>query len=190
MVNCLEQKDIGNGVLQCLVEVYPKDEDLQEVSEALSNNPSVILVESIQTTGDRIIAALQLRDCGGCHSLARSECFMLDATAAEGAGLIWRILAPKRAAAKALVNDLAERGIDAELMAIRTSTASGMLTDRQETVMSLAYKLGYFEFPKEIRLSELAEKLDVAKSTLSEILRKGEAKVLHAYFHGLLRREP
>ncbi|MEE9173978.1 MAG: helix-turn-helix domain-containing protein, partial [Thermoplasmata archaeon] len=45
-----------------------------------------------------------------------------------------------------------------------------------------------FEFPKEISLSELAKKLGVAKSTASEILRKGEAKVLHSYFHGLMRR--
>ncbi len=187
-MNCLEQKDLGNGLLQCLVEIYPGDEDPEVVSEALSKNPTVALVETIQASADRILVALQVRDCRGCHTLAESECFMLDATAAEGAGLVWRILAPKRPAAQALVEDLKERGIEAELMAIRTAKASGMLTDRQETVMSLAYTLGYFELPKEIHLSQLAQKLGVAKSTLSEILRKGEAKVLHAYFHGLLRR--
>ncbi len=188
VVNCLEQKDVGNGLLQCLVEIYPGEGDPETITEALGRNPSVVLVESVERTEDRIIAALKVRDCRGCHTLARSECFMLDATTAEGAGLVWRILAPKRADVRSLVEDLAHQGIEAELTALRSLKASGMLTKRQETVTSFAYKLGYFEFPKEISLSELAKKLGVAKSTVSEILRKGEAKVLHSYFHGLMRR--
>ncbi len=189
MVHCLEQKDVGGGRFQCLVEIYPGEEDPETITEALGRNPAVVLVEAVQETGDRIIAALKVRDCRGCHTLAESECFMLDATAAEGTGLVWRILAPRRTDVSSLVEDLASQGIEAELTAIRSAKASGMLTKRQETVTSFAYKLGYFEFPKEISLSELAKKLGVAKSTVSEILRRGEAKVLHSYFHGLMRRE-
>ncbi len=59
----------------------------------------------------------------------------------------------------------------------------GVLTDRQVRVISLAYSLGYFEFPKKIGLTSLAKKLGVAKSTLSEILWTGEAKV-----HGLMKQ--
>ncbi len=188
VVNCLEQKDVGGGLLQCLVEIYPGEEDHETIIEALGRNPAVVLVESVQKTEDRIIAALKVRDGRGCHTLARSECFMLDATTAEGAGLAWRILAPKRSDVRSLVEDLANQGIEAELTAIRSAKASGMLTSRQEGVMSFASRLGYFEFPRGISLSELAKKLGVAKSTVSEILRTGEAKVLHSYFHGLMRR--
>lgn len=188
VVNCLKQKDVGGGQLQCLVEIYPGEEDLETITEALGRNPAIVLVESVQKTEDGIMAALKVRDCRGCHILAESECFMLDATAAEGAGLVWHILAPKRTDVRALVEDLANQGIEADVAAIRSAKASGMLTKRQEMVMSFAYRLGYFEFPREISLSEMAKKLGVAKSTVSEILRTGEAKVLHSYFHGLMRR--
>ncbi len=96
-------------------------------------------------------------------------------------------MAPKGEDVEALVRSLGARGLDAELAAVRPAKAEAMLTDRQESVISLAYDLGYFEFPKRIKLTQLAGRLGVSKSTLSEILRAGEAKILHAYFHGLVR---
>jgi predicted DNA binding protein len=186
-VNVVEQKDLDGGVLQSLVEIELDEGDPAEVVAALEGNPDVVRVKAEVPSKGKILATLQVKDCQACHSLAESECFLTDATAMEGGGLVWHIIAPDRRTVEDLMGSLDE-GPEAELLSIRSAKAKGMLTDRQEQVISLAYGLGYFEFPKRISLTSLAEKLGVAKSTLSEILRTGEAKVLHAYFHGLMKQ--
>ncbi len=187
-VNIFEQKPLGNGLLQSLVEIDAGEGDPQTIVDALKENRDVVDIEAIVPPKGKIVAALQVKDCKACHTLAESECFLTDAKALEDGGLVWHILAQRRAAVEALVKSLQGNGIDVEVVSIRSAKAAGMLTGRQEEVMSLAYRLGYFEFPKRINLTELADRLGVAKSTLSEILRTGEAKVLHSYFHGLMRR--
>jgi len=188
VVNLVEQKPSGDGRLQTLAEIDPGEADPNAVVETLRQNRFVHAVEAIIPPKGKILATLVVDNCHACHELANSECFLTDATATESGGVEWRILAPKRASVESLVKTLRDRGLEIEVVAIRTVKGSGMLTDRQERVLSLAYKLGYFEFPKKINLTDLASKLGVSKSTLSEILRTGEEKVLHSYFQGLMKR--
>jgi predicted DNA binding protein len=187
VVNLVEQKPVGDGLLQSLVEIDPGEADPNAVVETLRGNRFVHTVEAIVPPKGRILATLVVQDCHACRELANSECFLTDATATKAGGLVWRILAPKQAPVRSLVKVLKDRGLEIEVAAVKTMKGSGSLTDRQERVLSLAYKLGYFEFPKKIRLSALAKKLGVSKSSLSETLRTGEEKILHTYFQGLMK---
>lgn len=185
-VDLVEQKPLDTGLLQNLVEIDPGPSDPREIVEELRANRYIAEVEAIVPPKGKILANLKVRECNACKALAESECFLTDATAAEGGGLEWRILAPRQSVVQALVRELRRRGIELEVVAVKPVKPGGVLTNRQEQVLSLAYKLGYFEFPKKVNLTQLAKKLGVAKSTLSEILRAGEFKILHAYFHGLM----
>ena len=187
-VNLVEQKPIEANLLQSLVEIDPGPADPGVIVESLKLDPYIADVEAIVPPKGRILANLKVRECRACQTLAESEVFLTDATATEDGGLEWHILAPKRASVEKLVGDLRDRGIQVEVAAVKSVKSAGMLTGRQEQVVSLAYKLGYFEFPKKVKLSQLAAKLGVSKSTLSEVLRAAEAKILHAYFHGLMRK--
>ncbi len=188
IVNIVEQKPAERGLLHTLAEIDPGRSDPNEVVASLHRNPFIAEVDAIVPREGNILATLRVRDCHACSTLANSECFLTEAMATGTAGLEWRILAPKREAIEELVTTLKDRGLEIELTAIRTAKRSGSLTERQDKVLNLAYRLGYFEFPKKINLSDLAKKLGVAKSTLSEILRTGEEKIVHAYFQGLLKR--
>ncbi|PSP75777.1 helix-turn-helix domain-containing protein [Halobacteriales archaeon QS_3_64_16] len=53
-----------------------------------------------------------------------------------------------------------------------------LLTDRQRRVLRTAVDRGYYDTPRECTLTELATELDVAKSTLSEVLHRAEGRVL------------
>ncbi len=187
-VNVVEQKPAGETTLQSLVEIDPGEADPDALLATLRANPFVHSVEAIVPPKGKILATLLVDNCHACHTLANSECFLTDATATERGGLEWRLLAPKRSSVEAVVNRLKGRGISVELVAIKSVKGSGTLTDRQARVLSLAYELGYFEFPKKINLSDLAKKLGVSKSSLSETLRTGEEKILHEYFQGLMKR--
>lgn len=187
-VNVVEQKPVGDGLLQSLVEIDPGKANPQDVVDELRADPYVADVEAIVPPKGQILANMRVRDCHACRTLAESECFLADATATEDGSLEWHILAPRRMIVEDLVDGLRGRGIDVEVLSVKSARRGGSLTSRQDQVISLAYKLGYFEFPKRIGLTQLAKKLGVSKSTLSEILRAGEAKILHAYFHGMMGR--
>ncbi len=64
---------------------------------------------------------------------------------------------------------------------------SELLTARQEQILSIAFERGYFDFPKKVGPEELAKLAQVKASTLAEILRRGQKKVLGEY---LARRSP
>jgi hypothetical protein len=64
----------------------------------------------------------------------------------------------------------------------RTDTAhdaqSSQLSERQREVFELAQREGYYNWPRECSASDLAEDLDISKTTLLEHLRKAESKIL------------
>ncbi|HYM38540.1 MAG TPA: helix-turn-helix domain-containing protein [Thermoplasmata archaeon] len=187
-VNLVEQKPAGGTTLQTLVEIDPGEADPTAVVETLRGNRFVHRVEAIVPPKGKILATLLVDHCDACQALANSDAFLTDATATPGGGLEWHLLAPTRPSVEALVRILKDRGIAVELAAIRSARGSGSLTERQERVLSLAFELGYFDFPKKIGLTELARKLGVSKAALSETLRTGEEKILHGYFQGLMKR--
>ena len=49
-------------------------------------------------------------------------------------------------------------------------TLSGKLSDQQLSVLKTAYRMGFFEVPQEATAGEIASKLDMSRSTLSERL--------------------
>jgi len=55
---------------------------------------------------------------------------------------------------------------------------SMQLSERQREVFELAQREGYYMWPRECSASDLAEALDISKTTLLEHLRKAESKIL------------
>jgi predicted DNA binding protein len=55
-----------------------------------------------------------------------------------------------------------------------------VLSERQHDVFELARKRGYYNWPREVSATELAEELDVSKQTVLEHLRKAESKLFDA----------
>jgi len=52
------------------------------------------------------------------------------------------------------------------------------LTPLQRRALVIAYLNGYYEFPRGIRLSELAGRMEVTPSSMSETLRAAERKIM------------
>lgn len=68
--------------------------------------------------------------------------------------------------------------------------SESLLTDRQESLLRAAVDGGYYDTPRRITLIELAEKLDIAKSTCSEILHRAEGQVLKQFLTGDCEHQP
>lgn len=56
------------------------------------------------------------------------------------------------------------------------------LTEEQLTVLRTAYRLGYFDVPREASADDIAAELDIAQSTLSERLRLAERQLFDLVF--------
>ncbi|MFC4247905.1 helix-turn-helix domain-containing protein [Natribaculum luteum] len=62
----------------------------------------------------------------------------------------------------------------------RVASRSDELSGRQREVFELARKRNYYSWPREVTTRELADELDISKTTLLEHLRKAEAKLLNS----------
>lgn len=74
---------------------------------------------------------------------------------------------------------LDETGHQYELLTlVHTDEQDALLTARQEKYLAVAYRRGYFKVPRECTLAELADALDVDKSSASETIRRGAGRVI------------
>ena len=81
-----------------------------------------------------------------------------------------------------LGGQLRDDGLGFEVVYIHSEhDVSQVLTDRQEEVLFTAVKHGYYKSPRECTLTEVADELEIAKSTCSAILQRVERSVVE-YF--------
>jgi predicted DNA binding protein len=106
----------------------------------------------------------------------------------HGAEARWRILLQNDEKAGMLYDTLGSRLADdvrfrferlAEVDTWRnTMLAANSLPNEQQETLALAVEAGYFETPREVTLDELAERLDVPRSTVSYRLRRAVGEVV------------
>jgi predicted DNA binding protein len=89
-----------------------------------------------------------------------------------------------------LADEFDELGITYDVESVREFDAAendAILTARQREVLSTAFEAGYYDTPREASLTEVAESLDVTKSTCSDILHRAEGKIIERYIDLQLR---
>ncbi len=78
-----------------------------------------------------------------------------------------------------LMSKLRRRGLTAMIRKAKDSE----LTKRQREVLIKAISEGYYDYPRRITLTQLANKLNMSKGALSEILRRIESKIIKSYIY-------
>ncbi|WP_135822821.1 helix-turn-helix domain-containing protein [Halostella litorea] len=63
----------------------------------------------------------------------------------------------------------------------QTIDSDQLLTDHQLNLVRTAVEVGYYDTPRTCSLTELAEELDIAKSTCSESLHRAEEKIVKQF---------
>lgn len=98
----------------------------------------------------------------------------------------WELLVNDESDRETLIRELELGGEEGNAKKIETPLREDLLTARQREVLLSAIHLGYFDFPRRIGLTELAEHLGIRASTLSEIIRIAESKIAKAYANRLI----
>ncbi len=93
----------------------------------------------------------------------------------------WEILIRSSDSLRRLADELQSADIEMSVKGISGLARSGGLTPRQKEIMTKAISLGYFDFPRRVSLTSLSISLSIKPSTLSEILRSAERKIVIGY---------
>lgn len=156
-------------------------EDADRMIEDLRRHPSVERVEVCRTEGGKVSATVVTSTCRAGQALAASDCFMIGAQSLDDGRIRWKVVSGGKGSLLSLVEALREAGCEVEVERVGTIRDEAVLTKRQEEVLSLALREGYYETPKRIHLTDLAKRLGMAPSSLGEILKRAERTVIEQH---------
>jgi len=133
-----------------------------------------------------------IEDCHSMPSLAVEEVGdgVLMETTRQGREYVWRILAPGDATVGALYDRVAANlrpGLSLELREVCDATGefyteSGrVLSVAERETLAAAAEAGYYDVPRGTTVAELADRLDVPRSTVQHRLQRSEAKVVDRF---------
>jgi predicted DNA binding protein len=169
--------------------LWIRDEEYEPVVDDLRTEPSVESIEILDELDDRALVRIHwkgvempilelIEECGGWIAGATGT--------ADGWSITLRF--PQKEALSTFYERCRERGIALELLGInetgfRESDAAFGLTGAQREAVLTAVEEGYFDIPRQVTISELAEQLGISDQAVSERLRRGLEKFLTATLH-------
>lgn len=163
-------------------------EDTVEVIRAGTDaDPSVHAAEVIDEVDGRALVRIEweAKPDGFLSVLAESDAVLLDGV---GSGGFWEfeLRFPDHEAMSRFYRQCTERGISVNLERVQSRSGGGnlglgySLTDLQRETLLTAFDEGYFAVPRGVTLVELADRLGVSDSAVSQRLRRGIGKLLGA----------
>lgn len=165
-----------------LVEIAGPQEIMDKVLADIKKNPLVAKVDTTVTERGKVIGAITTARCEICRILTDSDAFLISAESRGSGKVDWTLVVSDKNVLKGIFDHLKNKSVEAELVKLTKIDDKESLTERQEKITHVAFERGYFDYPKRISLRELARMFDVSPSTLSEILRKGQRKIVLDYF--------
>ena len=172
----------GKNGVQDLIELKLNGTDLEGVKAFLNSRDDIELVELEQVESDRAIGVIKCKECFGCRELLSTDCFMVSASSKADGRLEYTIISSQNACLRKLMAKLEAAKASPKLVKMKKLSKEEMLTDNQERIVKMAYQRGYYDFPKRIGVKDLAKIFSISPATLSEILRRGQKKIIESYF--------
>lgn len=183
MVNILGCVPFSGVGAKSLIEIRAKEDRMSDVMSDFKSSHGFSEVDMAKTGKDRMLATVSTTKCNICSTMAGSGCFLIQATS-KGGNLHWKVLANNNDQIKTLVDRMKANGMEARIQSIKDVSSREELTKRQEEILKIAFEKGYFDYPKRTSIRELASLFGISISTLSEILRSGQKKIMAGYFGG------
>jgi len=150
----------------------------RKVRDVIDNLPS--FCEGIAVSHEEAKVLIREHTCLIAYPILESGC-IINRVEIEDNSILWDVICDDDSFVK-LIRELESYEVDFEIVYKGTPEKDYEITYREEEVLKIALEKGYFDFPKKIKLEELAAYFGIAPSTLSEILRRGQKKVLERYF--------
>lgn len=153
---------------------------IDAVIAEIKKNPSLYKGGIDKTSQGKAKGTVAVSHCFPARSIIESG-FFISSAAMKNDRMEWRLVG-EREALKTLSETLEEQGFDFKLKKVGKIDGGEMLTQKEEQIIKEAFSRGYFDTPKRVGVRGLAKDFGISISTLSEILRKGQKKILRSFF--------
>jgi predicted DNA binding protein len=132
---------------------------------------------------NRLVGAVTSNDCTVCSLIVHSQTgyFIGPATTEEDCQMTYRLFMNGEGI-PAFLQTLHEKGVVYKIAEIAKMSKTRAITSKQERVLKSALELGYYDYPKRISTEDLSKVVGLAPSTISEILRRAEKRIISGYF--------
>jgi predicted DNA binding protein len=133
--------------------------------------------------GEDAVVWVESEGCGVCHAILSHGAFLVSGLSTGDSNIVYSFIAPSFTAVKGIISALEASNLKPKILrVVRYRPRGGGLTEKQEKILWLALKMGFFDYPRKINTIELSRKLGIKSSTLSEIIRRGIRRLLERYF--------
>jgi hypothetical protein len=121
--------------------------------------------------------------CEVCNAILVHDAFLVSGKSLEDNMITYSFMVPTFEAYQSILKELQKTGHKVNVRKIgKFQQQIGILTENQERVFWLALKSGFFDYPRQVDMTELSKKLCISPATLSEIIRRGTRRLLEHYF--------
>ncbi len=177
---------LSSGKRGCrnLVELRVDPSHVDDVLAEVRRDPKVLSSDLVGVSPGVLKGVVESHECVGCRTAVGFEAFIIDARMDDQGRMVQRLIAQDRDAVRRIIDRLEKRGHRVELKRLTTLNVDELLTTRQEDVVEMAWEMGYYDRPRRTGLREMAGALGVSISTMSEILRKAQRKIMEDRFGG------
>ena len=126
---------------------------------------------------------LESGGCQVCNTILAHDAFLVSGKSMQDNIITYSFMVPTHEAFRGIINDLEKTGHKVIVRKVGKFEAQiDVLTENQERIFWLALKSGFFDYPRQVGMAELAAKLGISAATLSEIMRRGTRRLLEHYF--------
>jgi hypothetical protein len=152
--------------------------DIAAVLRGMDTEPAVTHIDPLQHTDDSVLLQFETSDPLLLEAMQGSGVpIELPFDIVDGQAS-WEVTASRDRISN-LGRQLEAFGIEFTVEDVRQQlTSEQLLTDRQRWLVESAIEWGYYDTPRECSLTDLADKLDIAKSTCSETLHRAEERIV------------
>jgi len=189
-VEILDSKMPTKDTVQHLFDIQVKPSLMEDLISQMRRDGDLTRLEVIRSKNGHVYGSAASSRCTVCKEVAKSRCFLTSVSVSSKDRAQWTIFGSDESC-RDLMDALERRGIEVEVRLKKELEDNDLLTTRQEQILSIAFARGYFDFPKKKGLQGLATEMGIRASTLDEILRRGQKKVLGEYLsrRALLHRD-
>jgi|Deesub1362B_J571_1020462.scaffolds.fasta_scaffold00003_413 predicted DNA binding protein len=121
--------------------------------------------------------------CNVCNTILSEGAFVISGANPKGDSFIYSFIAPNHDVFQNILHSLKKNGFNPKVLKVMKYRSSGrVLTEKQEIILWIALHSGFFDYPRKVKVEELARRLGISSSTFSEITRRGLRRLLEKYF--------
>jgi predicted DNA binding protein len=180
-IKFLECKPFGEAGGRSLIEIDGDDQEVDEMVEEMRAHPDICKIDLFPCKDGRVLGTVTTSKCVACQLLTGSDCFLVNATSRSEGWVEWDLVSSTDEALSSLIRNLEETGCSVRILKKAKLDKNSLLTKRQEEIVRIAFELGYYDHPRKKTIRELSKVFGISASTLSEIMQRGERKIIRQH---------